>query len=620
MSKKQPTIETVKNVLNVGHFNSKREVRDLDPIEPTAMRLPIKKIDKYDRNPRKSKNPEYNSILESLRANGQEEALTVTRRPGSENYMIRRGGNTRLDIMNMLYDEAGDSRFEFIDCLFMPWTSESDCIVGHLNENTTQGRMTLIDKARGYRDFKIEYEAEHSVELGQRKLAELLKEKGASINHKLLGVMYYALDVLDPAIPETLSRGLGKPQVEKLKRLDQTFQRLAEAHQLYETSNREAQIRAEFHNLLAEHDGDEWDMDLVIHEFTQRIGGLLDSVSFSRLKYDIDQCLKSDPWKVELISTLSDEEPTTTTVANPPTPTQKQPEQDQHKQEPVTQQTTLTERMNPHREDITKQSSPGAASIKPDPVIPKMESQFEEEEEFDSDDEASNEPIIQRQTPQSHMGYSPTGNSLDMVHEPTLDPPQQMFTAGQLDLKSMRARIYTLALQFAKTTAVHSSVVPWNYGYGYFMDLPKSKLAECMAAEQYYKDPEYRVVVNRFIKERDKAQKTYAWWLLWQAQGLLDFRHHQPVPGYHKMPECMMKTLINQMYNPDDTNIYKLAFTAMGHIFLNTGGPQHIVDMAMAYSYVTPQNMIKYVRLLEARTQLMAYVEEHRINLWEERS
>ncbi len=605
MAKNQPTAETVKNVLNVGHFNNSREVKDLDPIEPTPMRLHIDRVDQYDHNPRQTKNPEYNSILESLRANGQEEALTITRRPESENYMIRRGGNTRLDIMKMLYHEAGDERFEYIDLLFMPWTSESDCIVGHLNENTTQGRMTLIDKARGYRDFKVEYENEHGVELGQRKLAALLKEKGASVNHQLLGTMYYALDTLEAAIPETLRQGLGKPQVEKLKRLDQTFQRLAEAHGLYEPDNREAQIKAEFHNLLSEHDGDEWDMDLVIHEFTQRIGGLLDKASFSRVKYDIESCLKSDPWKVELISILDEEPSAPPTVQTPPD--QNISTSEESINPPLVDDAQITQQVPEDENNFTVSGSSSSEDqsfndTKDDSSNIKTESAARE-----SNDSANDTPSPKQTAPSAE-------NSL------TLSPPAQMFSAGEFDLKSMRSRIYTLALQFATTTGVRGSVVPWSYGYGYFMDLPKSKLAECMSEEQLSMDREYQSVTNRFIKDRDKAQSTYAWWLLWHTQGLLDFRHHQPLPGYQKMPECMMKTLMNQMYNPDDTNIYKLAFSAMGHIWLNAGGPRHVVDMQMAYSYITPKNMMKYIELLAARTQLMSIVEEQGINLWEERS
>ena len=97
MANKKISAEQVQNVLGVGYFEKNtREIKETDPLEPISMKLPIDQVEKYDRNPRRVKNPEYDSILESLRANGQDEALTVTRRPGSENYMIKRGGNTRL--------------------------------------------------------------------------------------------------------------------------------------------------------------------------------------------------------------------------------------------------------------------------------------------------------------------------------------------------------------------------------------------------------------------------------------------------------------------------------------------------------------------------------------------
>ena len=126
MANKKINAETVKNVLNIDYFECSRVHKDLDPIEPTPMKLPIDQIDPYDRNPRRSRNPEYEAIADSLRANGQEEALTITRRLGSEKFMIKRGGNTRLEIMNALFHEAGDERFAVIECLFMPWTNESD--------------------------------------------------------------------------------------------------------------------------------------------------------------------------------------------------------------------------------------------------------------------------------------------------------------------------------------------------------------------------------------------------------------------------------------------------------------------------------------------------------------
>ncbi len=585
MASKKISRKQVANVLDVTYFNTSRALEPADPLEVTSMRLSIDKIEVFDRNPRRSKNPEYESILESLRANGQEEALTITRRPGSEKYMIKRGGNTRLEIMRMLFEEANDPRFEIIDCLFMPWISQSDCIVGHLIENTTQGRMTLIDKARGYRDFKVEYEKEHNVELGQRKLTTLLKEKGASINHPLLGAMNYALDVLEPIIPETLASGLGKPQVDRLKRLNKTFERLIGAHNIFDEPNREANMAAEFHQLLASHDGDDWDFDLVTVSFIHRLEELIESADYATIEYDLNACLKTNPWDVELISTLP-----------------RDPSKEEFKESNIGSQENRQIDM-PNTSSSGKITTEKQARPLVDSSITKPIENLEKTSRPNQDNESA---------PPLPLGPG------DIVTNTSLELPNSMLSGGEFDLKSYRARIYTLALQFAQSSGIHRCVLPWKYGYGYFLDLPKSRLANDMSAEQSTKDPEYKLLTNRFIKERAEAQKSFSWWMLWQAQGLLDFRGYQPIPGYAKMPECFMKTLVMQMYNPEDTNLYKLSFSAMGKVWLTAGGPRNVADMAMAFSYVTPKNMMKYITLLEARTQLMNHVEENDISLWEE--
>ncbi|MBT4195012.1 MAG: hypothetical protein HOE12_11830 [Gammaproteobacteria bacterium] len=577
MANKKDAAEQVRNVLGVGYFDNTRVVEDADPIEVISMKVHIDKLQKYDRNPRQSKNPEYHVLLELLRANGQEEALTITRRAGEEKYIIRRGGNTRLDIMKMLYRETGDQRFEFIDCLFMPWTSESDCIVGHLNENTSQGRMTLIDKARGYRNFKLEYEKEHNIEaLGQRKLATLLQEAGSPINYQLLGIMNYALDVLEPAIPETLARGLGRPQIEKLKRLEKTFERLAEAHDLYEYETRNKQINAEFHKLLSDHDGDEWDMELVFHEFSQRLGELLKHVPYNRLKFDIDECQKQDPWNCKLTST----------------------EEDQAQQGIQSLQTKISSAAKPNY------SNTAPIMVKePEPVKSSLERVLPE-----------NNPGSKQ--PNFELDQEAVALNLSTSTAIRKDELETDCTSNEFDLKSMQSRVFSLALDFAKATRIQHCLVHWDYGYGYFLDLPKTKLCTVMSTDQSCLEHfDHKVVTNRFSKERDDAERTFAWWLLWQLQGIVEFSD-DPVPGYQLMPESMMKNLINQLYDPDNKRMYTMMLGAIGKITLQAGGPTNVVDMAMAYSYIKPTNMMKYISLLEARTRLMSFVEDNNINLW----
>ena len=586
MATKKVSQEQVRNVLGVGMFEAKRDIQDTDPIEPVAMKLPIDQVEPYDKNPRRVRNPEYDSILESLRANGQDEALTITRRPGSEKYMIKRGGNTRLEIMKMLYHEAGDERFAEIDCLFKPWSGEADCILGHLTENTTQGEMTLIDKARGYREFKLEYEQEHGIEnLGQRKLVALLREKGASINHPALGVMWYALDVLEPAIPETLNRGLGLRKVEKLKRLHQTYERLAEAHDLYEPENREQRIRAEFHRLLSEHDGDDWDLELVIHEFTQRLGEELDSVPFNRLKLDIAECMKRDPWKVDLVSTREDAPPLANGPATEPPP----PLEPQQGPAPAQTNTSALQ------QTTTTDQQPARAPASSSPSTPVT------------------------RTPAAATGSTEPSSSANEVPEA---PPSSRI-AGEFDIKSHRARIHTLALQFAQVHRLHTCIQPLPYGYGYFLDLPKSELPGLNDPERLPSELEQQLVAWKLNPDRDEAARSMAWVLLWMAVGLYDYRTECLIPGIDKLPESKLKETLLNIYSlrpdlPDERPI--LLFSSSFFFANQLGGVQHTVDLAHACTYIQPAHMMKWLDLMTARTQLQAYAEDNGIDLWEVRS
>jgi ParB family protein of integrating conjugative element (PFGI_1 class) len=600
MATKTPSADQVRNVLGAGYFGNNREIQPQDPLDPTPMRLPIDQIDPFDRNPRRSKNPEYDSILESLRANGQEEALTVTRRPGSERYMIKRGGNTRLAIMKMLVHEAGDSRFEIIDCLFMPWTSESDCIIGHLNENTTQGRMTLIDKARGYRDFKLEYEQENGVELGQRKLAELLKQKGASVNTPLLGSMNYALDVLEPAIPLALASGMGKPMVERLKRLDQTFQCLAKAHQLFDDSTRDAQITAEFSHILSELDGPDFDASQATLEITDliidRIREQAPEVSIERLKYDIDECLKGDPWKVPLMSTLIDSQEDNNDSASPETsaPIPSGAQQPGSPGRPSSASPAAHAPAPPQQ--INAIAASGADGLSPAGI-------------------ADTSPAKVQVPPQQQSQPAPVIQPPST--EQRLTPPPQMMIAGNVDLKSMRARIYTLALKFAKSVRVDRSLTMFDWGYGYFLDIPKPRLNTIMTMEQAAMDPEYKMTTRRFSKDHPDAPYIYGWWLLWIGQGLTYFEENT-VPGYDKLPESNMKMLMRHVYDPMDERLFTIAPGTLYKLGQHVGGLMHPMDLSMAFNYIRAEHTMRYVEFLEARTQMAAYVEANDINVWEE--
>lgn len=191
------------------------------PITRTPMTLSINDIDLYEKNPRRSRNPHYAEIKESIRQKGRlDNSFSVTKRPGDENYIVKAGGNTRLAILKELYGETGDERFLNVHVIFVPYVSESDNLVSHLIENEMRGDLNLIDRARGLRDTRAEFEKERGMTFSDRELSAVLKEAGYSISRTIINLLNYALDRLYPHIPVYLDAGMGKAQVEKIRKFE----------------------------------------------------------------------------------------------------------------------------------------------------------------------------------------------------------------------------------------------------------------------------------------------------------------------------------------------------------------------------------------------------------------
>ncbi len=68
-------------------------------IGPGSLRVEITRIKCYERNPRRSKNPEFDRIKASILMNGMDQPLLITQRPGETDYIVQAGGNTRLQIL-----------------------------------------------------------------------------------------------------------------------------------------------------------------------------------------------------------------------------------------------------------------------------------------------------------------------------------------------------------------------------------------------------------------------------------------------------------------------------------------------------------------------------------------
>jgi ParB family protein of integrating conjugative element (PFGI_1 class) len=182
--------------------------------------IDIKDIELFDRNPRRSRNPAYDRIKASILANGLDQPLIVTKRPGDEKFVVHAGGNTRLQILKELYAVSDDPAFAIVNCIFVGWDSESTVLLAHLRENDLRGDLTFIDKAVAICALEDLLTEENGCqEYSVRQLQEVLKSRGYGISGALISYMRYAVNYLLPVMPVALSDGLARRQVQKIRRL-----------------------------------------------------------------------------------------------------------------------------------------------------------------------------------------------------------------------------------------------------------------------------------------------------------------------------------------------------------------------------------------------------------------
>lgn len=209
-------------MFNKPHFSASdhgSEGNPPDPAVPTRIRVTLDNLEPYAGNPRTKRNPNYDEIKESIRHRGLDHAPNVTRPTPDQPYMINDGGNTRLEILNELWEETGERKFFEIDCMFRPWRSERDVFVAHIIENEMRGRMSFIDRARAAMRLKSDFETEQGKGLSVRELASEITNLGWSLKHQNLSAMIYAHEKLLSVLSETLDSGMGRPAITSIRKM-----------------------------------------------------------------------------------------------------------------------------------------------------------------------------------------------------------------------------------------------------------------------------------------------------------------------------------------------------------------------------------------------------------------
>lgn len=245
--------------------STSKELAIQDPIQKMPIKVSILEIEQFDKNPRKHSNEAFEEIKESIQKRGLDQPFTITRRPGEPKYMIKAGGNTRLMALHQLYQETKEERFLKVDTIFEPYTSETDALISHLTENDLRGNLILIDRAQGIRDTQLALEDECNMKLSLRELESALKEQGYTVGRTVISVLFYALDHLYPHIPKALDSGMGKSQIERIRKFENQCR---EAWKNMEMNI--GQFEEAFHHALAKTDSEEsFDFEMLLNEFEE---------------------------------------------------------------------------------------------------------------------------------------------------------------------------------------------------------------------------------------------------------------------------------------------------------------------------------------------------------------
>lgn len=258
-------------------------------LEP--MILDVGDIQLYEHNPRQAPHAEYGRIKASIRADGLEQPLVVTRRPGEADYRLHAGGNTRLKILKELYAETGETRFARVACWYRAWTDEADVVLAHLKENDLRGDLTFIDKALAVCNAERWLAAGSSRKLTQARLAEALAGRGYALSQGLISQMKYAVGRLRAAMPEALEAGLGRRQVMRIRSLD----RVAKSLWLERTVDAEAEYDEVFGALCRRYDTPEWAIENLRRALEAEIAERAE-VSIQAVSLDIDAGLAGRPF------------------------------------------------------------------------------------------------------------------------------------------------------------------------------------------------------------------------------------------------------------------------------------------------------------------------------------
>lgn len=170
-----------------------------------------------------AKGVDYLRLRESIKHIGLLEPLVINRATKPKARKLLGGGDTRLEILQSLYEETRDPKFLTVDCVTRRSPRPFRRVLGHAVQNDVRSRKSFVERASAVLNCVRSQEQENDgKKLSQLEAVNFLRENGLPISPSTYNQMVYAFEKLLPLLPKALYGGWGRPQIERVRALEKT--------------------------------------------------------------------------------------------------------------------------------------------------------------------------------------------------------------------------------------------------------------------------------------------------------------------------------------------------------------------------------------------------------------
>lgn len=188
-------------------------------------RISCFEIEVFSLNQRRSMNPLYGEIKESILKKGVQNPLHIVFHPLQKKWVLSQGGQTRLLISRELYEETQDEMFLYPPVIQKPYTSDLELCINHLIENHLRGENTFLETAYAVLNIR-NLMAQASGEVPtQDALAVEMALKGMPVRRQSITAIFYASEVLGPNITNsTFLEELSRKTIDSIRAVRKTME------------------------------------------------------------------------------------------------------------------------------------------------------------------------------------------------------------------------------------------------------------------------------------------------------------------------------------------------------------------------------------------------------------